>query len=200
MAFETEFIRLRILKLVKMSVEDKAELIIALRNYKCEKRKKRTDGIDFTVSDSLLEEKILLRSIEPQAKAGFVGVDDVKKMLKVIKSEDYDRGVLIGKRFTVAAVEEMVHYKIQHVSDEYMPPFKPDKLYLTINDCANNLCRAKCGAVPLKESNCQSKKDENPCRVKAISRNASFHFEKGWMSLLKDDLKQILLLNKALPA
>lgn len=183
-----------------MSVEDKAELIIAIRNYKCEKRKKRTDGMDFTVSDVASDEKILLRSIEPQSKAGFVGVDDVKKMLKVMKSEKCDRGVLIGKRFTVAAVEEMALDKIQQVSDEYMPPFKPEQLYITVNDCVKNLCRAKCGKVPLKESDCKSYTDENACRVRAISRNASFHFEKGWISLLKDDLKQLLLLNKAVPA
>ncbi len=179
-----------------MSVEDKAELIIAIRNYKCEKRKKRANGIDFTASDATSDEKILLRSIEPQAKAGFVGVDDVKKMWKVMKSEDYDRGVLISKRFTVAAVEEMAQDNIQQVSDEYMPPFKPEKLYLTINNYVKNLCKAKCGDVPLKESDCKSYTDENACRIRAISRNASFHFEKGWMNLLKDDLKQLLTLNK----
>jgi hypothetical protein len=179
-----------------MSVEDKAELIIAIRNYKCEKRKKRANGIDFTASDAASDERILLRSIEPQAKTGFVGVDDVKKMLKVMRSEDYDRGVLISKRFTVAAVEEMAQDNIQQVSDEYMPPFKPEKLYLTIDNYVKNLCKAKCGSVPAKESDCKSYTDENACRVRAISRNASFHFEKGWMNLLKDDLKQLLTLNK----
>lgn len=183
-----------------MSVEDKAELIIAIRNYKCEKRKKRANGIDFTVSDTASDERILLRSIEPQSKAGFVGVDDVKKMIKVMESEDYNRGVLIGKRFTVAAVEEMAQKNIQQVSDEYMPPFKPETLYLTVNNCVNNLCRAKCGKVPLKEADCKGYTQETPCRVKEISRNASFHFEKGWISLLKDDLKQLLLLNKAVLA
>ena len=183
--------------MIRMSIEDKAELIIVMRNYKCEKRKRRTDGVDFTVSDAESDEKILLRSIEPQAKAGFVGVDDVKKMLKVMKSEDCDRGVLIGKRFTTAAAEEMVQEKIQQVSDEYMPPFKPEKLYFTINDCVNSLCRAKCGDIPLKQSDCKAFMDGNSCRVRTISNNSSFHFEQGWMCLLKDDLKQLLSLQKA---
>jgi len=180
-----------------MSVEGKAELIIAIRNYKCEKREKRADGIDFKASDISSEEKILLRSIEPQGKTGFVGIDDVKKMLKVMKREDYHSGVLIGKRFTAAAVEEMAQENIQQVSDEYMPPLKPEKIYLTINDCVNNLCRAKCGEIPLKESDCKGHPlKEESCRVRAISDNALFHFEHGWASLMKNDLNQLLSLNR----
>jgi hypothetical protein len=180
-----------------MSIEDKAELIIAVRNYKCEKRKKWSDSIDFTVSDVESDEKILLRTIEPQSKAGFVGVDDVKKMLKAMKSEDCHRGVLIGKRFTTAAAEEMATEKIQQVSDEYMPPFNPEKLYLTINDRVNDLCRARCNDIPLKQSDCKAFTAGSSCRVRTVSNNALFHFERGWTCLLKDDLKQLLSLRKS---
>jgi hypothetical protein len=179
-----------------MSVEEKAELIIAIKNYKCEKRVKRVGGVDFKASDIASEEKILLRAIEPQGKTGFIGIDDVKKMLKVMKRGDYHSGVLIGKRFTDAAVQEMKQDNIQQVSDEYMPSFQPEKIYLTINDCVNNLCKAKCGIIPLKESDCKGHLKEEFCRVRSISDNAFFHFEHGWIDLMKDDLKQLLSLNK----
>ena len=180
-----------------MSVEDKAELIIAIRNYNCKKRVKRVDGVDFKASDIASEEKILLRSIEPHGKTGFIGIDDVKKMLKVMKHGDYHSGVLIGKRFTDAAVQEMLQDNIQQVSDEYMPSFQPEKIYLTINDCVNNLCKAKCGIIPLRESDCKVHHlKEESCRVRSISDNAFFHFEHGWSDLMKDDLKQLLSLNK----
>jgi hypothetical protein len=181
-----------------MSVEDKAELIIAVRNYKFKSRKKRIDGVDFTVSDTQSDEKVLLRSIEPQAKAGYVGLDDVKKMLEVMKSQDCDRGVIIGKRFTVAAAEQMALEKIQQVSDEYMPPIKPENLYFTVNDCVNSLCKAKCGRVPLKNSDCKAYLEAESCRVRSISVDALFHFERGWINLLKNDLKQLLSLYKSL--
>jgi hypothetical protein len=181
-----------------MSIENEAELLIAMRSYKCDKRKKRTDGFDFSASDSVSHEKILLRSIEPQAKAGFIGVDDVKKMLKEMKSKEFDRGVIIGKRFTAAATEEMATKKIQHVSSEYAPPFKPEDLYLTITTRTNDLCIVKCGNAPLKSSDCKTSTDGKPCRIREISEDASFHFNHGWLDLMKNDLKQLLALHRAI--
>jgi hypothetical protein len=135
--------------------------------------------------------------MDPQSKAGFVGVDDVKKMLKDMKSQNCDRGVFISKRFTAAAAEEMANGKIQQVSDGYMPPVKPENLYLAISDSVDNLCKAKCSLVPAKRSDCRSWAEGNTCRVREISNNAAFHFERGWISLLNDDLRQLLSLPKS---
>jgi hypothetical protein len=121
-------------------------------------------------------------------------------MVKVMKRKDCDRGVLIGKRFTDAATQEMNVNNIQQVSDEYMPPIKSENIILTINDCINNLCRTRCGAIPLKESDCKGRLKESLCRVRSISDDALFHYERGWMSLMKNDLRQLLLMNKTAKA
>lgn len=174
-----------------MSIEDRAELFMAVRNYKCEERKKWDEGIDFTALDSSSEEKILLRLIEPGARAGFVGIDAVKKMSEMMKRQDYDKGFLIGKRFTEAAEEEMTQQNIQRISEDYMPPMAPERLYLTINDHVCNLCKIKCGEVPQKETDCKGYSNSNSCAVRIISDNAAFHFERGWISLLEHDFKKI---------
>lgn len=184
--------------MARMSAEDKAGVIIALRNYKCERKKKRSDGVDFSVVDSASDEKILMRAMNPQTKAGFVSVDDVKRMLKDMKTQKCDRGVLISRRFTNAATEEMALGKIQQVSDEYMPPASLENIYGTLNDHVNSMCKAKCGAASEKKSDCQSLKDGSECRVRTISNNATFHFERGWTSLLNGDLRQLLSLPKNL--
>ena len=181
-----------------MSAEEKAGVIIALRNYKCERKKKRSDGVDFSVLDSASDEKILMRSLNLQTKAGFVSVDDVKRMLKDMKTQKCDRGVLISRRFTNAATEEMALGKIQQVSDEYMPPASLENIYGTLNEHVSSLCKTKCGAASSKQSDCQSWRDGSECRVKTISNNASFHFERGWTSLLNGDLRQLLSLPKNL--
>jgi len=180
-----------------MSIEDKAEFFMAVKNYKCENKEKWRDGTDFVTSDAVSDERVLLRLFVPQSRSGFVGTDDVKNMLKVMKRKDCDRGILIGKRFTDAATQEMNVYNIQQVSDEYMPPLKSESILLTINDAVDNLCRIKCGAVPLKESDCKKHLKESNCRIRSISDDALFHFEHGWINLLKNDLRQLLLLNKA---
>jgi hypothetical protein len=78
---------------------------------------------------------------------------------------------------------------IQRISEGHTPRFKPERLYLRINNYVNDLCKKKCGKIPQKESDCQS-----DCRIRIISDNASFHFEHGWIKLMKNDLKQLLAI------
>jgi len=176
---------------VKLSIEDKAELLMAVRNYKCEERKKWDDGIDFTALDSSSQERILLRLIEPGVKAGFVGIDAVKKMSEVMKRQDYDKGFLIGKRFTEAAEQEMTQQNIQRISEDYMPPVASDRLYLAINDHVCDLCKIRCGEVPKTETDCKAYSNIHSCAVRIISDNAAFHYERGWINLLEHDFKKI---------
>ena len=184
----------------EMSVEDKAEFLIAVRNYKCGKRKKWSTGVDFVASDLISNEKVLVRYIELKSKLRAVGSDEVTNMLKAMKNENCAGGILVGKRFTATATQEMNTNGIQQVSDEYMPPVKPESIILTINECAKNLCKTKCGAGSLKMDNCKIRLKGELCRVRSISDDALFHHDRGWMNLLNNDLRQLLLLNKAITA
>jgi len=119
---------------------------------------------DFTVFDAL-NKKVLMRCIEPDGNK-VVGIGEVKSMIELIKREDYNRGIMISNRFTAAALEGMATGNIQQVSDEYMPPFETEKLYLTIFNCISNQCKAKCGKMTLKELDCQEKQVKAPCKIK----------------------------------
>jgi len=182
-----------------MSEELKAELVIAVRGYECEKKKNWDEGIDFTASDAKPNEKILLRVItDPRSNSGVVGVDAVRKMVETIEREDYDSGVLVSERFSDAAKEEMMRRDIQIVSERITPRFKPEKLYIAIKERINDLCKIKCGRIPRKESDCKGKNPDShySCKVRLISDNALFHFERGWTDFLREDLKQLLTLQK----
>jgi hypothetical protein len=160
-----------------------------MRNFICEEREKWDQGMDITALDEESNEKVLLRIVESKSKSGFVGVDAVREMLEAMEREDYDKGVLLGKKFTVAAKRELMENDIQRISENYTPRFKPERLYLRINNYVNDLCKAKCGKIPKKESDCKG-----DCRIRIISDNASFHFEQGWIKLMKNDLKQLLAI------
>jgi len=172
-----------------MGIQDEVEIVMAVRNYSCEEREKWDEGIDITALDEASNEKILLRVVNSKSSSGVVGIDTVRKMWEVMEREDYDKGFLLGKRFTDAAKQEMVQKGIQRISERYMPTFNPERLFLRINHYVNKLCKTKCGKIPQKESDCQSN-----CRIRIISDNACFHFEHGWTSLMKNDLKQLLSL------
>jgi hypothetical protein len=175
-----------------MSIQDEAELVMALRDYSCKDKGEWDGGVDITALDAESKEKILLRVVTSKVKSGFIGLDAVRKMLGEMERGDYDKGFLIGKRFTTAAKEEMAQNNIQRISETYMLPFKPEKLYLRIGQYVNKLCKVKCGRIPEKESDCQGN-----CKIRIISDNASFHFENGWIRLMKNDLKQLLALQNS---
>src|SRR3990170_5361053 len=119
---------------MEMNVRDRAEFLFAIQNLKIGKKEKWADGTDFIASDVIADEKVLVRMVEPRGKSGFVGADDVKGMLKIMRSRDCERGIIVGKRFTEAAAEEMRLSNIQQVSDEYMPPVASENIVLTIDD------------------------------------------------------------------
>ena len=183
-----------------MSLELKAELVMVMRDYECEERKRWDEGIDFTALDAKSDDKILLRVItEAKTKSGVVGVDGVREICETMKREDYDKGVLFSKRFTESARKEMSQKSIQMVSEDYTPRFEPEKLYLKIQNYLDDLCKAKCGRVPKKESDCKGYSEGHySCKIRLISDNASFHFERGWTSFLKRDLMRLLAISNSL--
>lgn len=179
---------------------EKAEVISAVRDYETRRTRRKEKVVDFAVSPSESDEKILIRVItETESKSGYVGVDTVRKMNDILEKRDYDKGILVGKRFTEAAKREMESKNIETVSERIKPHFKLKRLYSAIDGCVRSLCRAKCGQVPRKESDCEGYVDGHyTCDVRLISDNASFHLEHGWIRFLERDLARLLAIEKAL--
>ncbi|MFA7398170.1 MAG: hypothetical protein WC046_06775 [Candidatus Bathyarchaeia archaeon] len=173
--------------------ENKLNLIMAVRGYKNPQREKKSFGLDVTATDSL-DRKVLLRIIDPLANE-YISIRDIKNLESTIEKEHFDSAILISKQFTDAALEEMNKQKIQYASDDYMPPFDIQDLYLAIVNSANNKCQKKCGKVLIEISNCGEKVGDL-CKVRAVAKSAKNHFEDGNIGLLKNDLKMVLSLNR----
>jgi len=176
----------------------KAKLISAMRDYKRKRTRSKERKVDFTVSPSEEDEKILIRAItEPKSKSGYIGVDTVREMTEFLEKKKYDKGILIGKKFTNAAKREMKNAEIEVVSEAISPNFKVKRLYSTIGNYVEKLCKAKCGKVPVKDSDCKGYIDGHyTCDVRLISDNADFHYEKGWVNFLERDLVKLLAIEK----
>jgi len=178
----------------------KAEVISAVRDYENRRTRRKGRMVDFTVSPSKSDDKILIRVItEAKSKSGYVSVDTVREMGDILKKRNYDKGILIGKRFTEAAKSEMKRENIEPVSEMSTSHFSLERLYLTIDSCVRNLCKAKCGHVPIKESDCEGYvAGHYSCDVRLVSDDASFHFEHGWTGFLERDLAKLLAIENAL--
>lgn len=179
---------------------EKAEVISAIRDYESIKTQRRERKIDYTVTPSESDDRVLIRVIiEPKSKSGYVSVDTVRNMSESLRRRKFDKGILIAKRFTEAAKREMGRNNIEAISERIMPYFKLETLYLTINSCVDGLCKTKCDRVPVKKSDCKGYVDGHySCDVRVISDNSSFHFERGWTEFLKRDLARLLTIKKAM--
>lgn len=173
--------------------ENKVNFIIAVRGYTNVKREKKPFGTDVSALDNL-NKKVLMRIVEPLTTE-YISKNDVKNMAEVIKRDNYDSAILISKQFTDNALEEMTKQKIQHVSEDYMPPFDIQALYSAIVDCANNQCQKKCGKVLTVIPEC-SEKAADFCKIKALAVTAKNHFEDRTVGLMKNDLKIALAINR----
>jgi hypothetical protein len=178
----------------------KAKLISAMRDYERKKTVKKERRIDFTVSPSEKDEKILIRVItEPESKSGYVSVNIVGEMIDYLEKNNYDKGILVGKKFTSAARREMKKADIEVVSEAISPSFKVDRLYSTIVDYVEKLCKIKCGKIPKKDSDCYGFVDGHySCNIRLTSDNADFHYEKTWINFLERDLVKLLAIEKEL--
>jgi hypothetical protein len=179
---------------------EKAEVISAVRSYENVRIRRNDSEVDFVVSPSKSDDKILIRVLtEPKSGSGYVGVDAVREMSEFLEKKNYDKGILIGNQFTEAAKSEMERKNIEAVSKNVKPHFKVERLYLAINTHIKNLCKMKCGHVPTKESECKGYVDgDYSCDIRLISDNASFHLKHGWTDFLKKDLARLLAVEKNL--
>jgi hypothetical protein len=177
---------------VEIEIQDEADLFLSMRNLRCKEREEMDHGMDITALDKDSKEKILLRIVESKSKSEFIGIDAVRKMLKAMELEDYDKGVIFGRKFTVAAKQQLMENNIQRISEGHMQNLEPEKLYLLVNTYVDDLCKTKCGKIPKKESDCKG-----DCKIRVISDDASFHFEQGWIRLMKNDLKQLLAIRNS---
>lgn len=173
--------------------ENKTNFIIAVRGYKSVKKQNNTHFTDITALDNS-SNKVLLRIIEPLTNE-YIDINDVKNMAEAIKRDNIDSAILISKRFTGNAIEEMIKQKIQHISEDYMPPFDIQELYLAIMDRANSQCQKKCGKALSVITECNEKAADF-CKTKALAVSAKRHFEEGTVGLMKNDLKIAFALTR----
>jgi hypothetical protein len=125
--------------------ENKTNFIMAIRGYKSVKRQKNANVTDVTALDNS-NNTVLLRIIEPLTNE-YICLNDVKNMAEAIKRDNYDSAILISKQFTDNALQEMSKQKNQYISDDYIPPFEIQELYLAI---------VNCGKQPMSEKVWQS--------------------------------------------
>jgi len=180
-------------EMIVESLVERAKFVFAVREYQIKRTAKKENIVDFSVSPAESDDRIFVRVItEPRTNLGRVKADTILEFSQILHEKHYDKGILIGKRFTQTAIKEINKKDIEIITEE-TPNFKPERLYSTIQDHINKLCKVKCGRIPRKESECKGYSDGGySCNVRLISDDAYFHFKHGWTSLLERDLAKLL--------
>lgn len=172
---------------------------MAIKDYESKGLKERNTGLDITALDDESNDKILLRIVtKPKLKSGWVGVDTVDQMVDTIEDKDYDKGILVSRRFTKAARRRLREEGIKIVSNKLKPYFELERLHSVAENLVNDLCKTKCGKIAQKESDCKGHSNGHySCKTRLISDNASFHFDRGWKNLLQKDVLRLLSIHRS---
>jgi hypothetical protein len=113
---------------------------------------------------------------------------------------EIDECLILGNRITSASRRMMrENDDLDYLTPNVNPHYKISELVYTIQNKTLNLCKQKCGKIPTKESDCTGHQDgEYECQIRRLSDDATFHAEMKWNSVLREDFKNLVQLQKEL--
>ncbi len=185
--------------MIEENIVNQAKLISVIRNYEKEKKVKKEKRVDYSVSSGD-NKKILIRAItETESNTGYIGIDKARKMIDFVKSKEYDKGIIIGNKFTTAAYKDLKDANIEIFSGLFSPKFPIEKLHSIIVKYVEKLCKEKCGKIPQRVSDCKGIiNNKYDCKIRLVSDNADFHMQKNWGQFLTRDLINLFKIEENL--
>ncbi|MBD3207782.1 hypothetical protein GF319_15740 [Candidatus Bathyarchaeota archaeon] len=146
------------------------------------------------------EKKVLRVMIDEDFDSNPIYVKDIDETLESLEEEDIDQFLLLGKRITSASRRMMKENDdIDYLTPKTSPHYRISQLVYAIQNKTLSLCKQKCGKVPREEGDCQGIEDGNyTCSVRRISDDSTFHAEMKWESVLHEDFKKLVELEKKL--
>ena len=105
-------------------LERKINLLCKFRNYVMKEQIQGEDSKDIVVVERGEKGKILIRIVyKTRLASGAVGVESIRKMGKKMPAEGYEKGILIGEKFSVSARKEAVSRGIEEIPISKIPAF-----------------------------------------------------------------------------
>jgi hypothetical protein len=180
-----------------------AELLLKYRGYDATSTDKREEMVDIVASESESDAGVLVRVVTgAESGTSVVGVAKARKMRDALQAEEVETGIIVSDRFTAAAKRVLNEHAIEFFTTQQpvITAIDADGLYVKINAVVKELCEATCGKYPTLAAECQgTSKGPNAflkysCRIRQLSDNADVHYEHRWFQMLRNDLRELLLM------
>jgi len=172
------------------------ELLTFLHGYEMKGFNDKIGYVDY-VADSGNRKKLLRVMFNPQSNESRAYAETMTKIAKHLEKEGYDEAIIMAEKFTHVAKKRLIKKNIQFISPDGAPRFSTSELLAAIQGKVNELCKAKCGKVPTRESDCKGHRDgKYTCKVRRISDDADFHAERRWLKLLMKDFLKLFELKR----
>lgn len=105
-------------------IPEKTAIIIKTRSYKVKQKRLSDKQVDVTVSDPRSKDKILIREItKSERESGTVGLKEIRKVEEILEQEDFEKAIVIGKKFSRTAKCEARTNNIEALSKKSIPNF-----------------------------------------------------------------------------
>ena len=105
-------------------LERKINLLCKFRDYVTKEEVEGENFRDIIIVKRGEKGKVLIRVVyKTRLASGAVGVESLRKMEKAITSQGYEKGILIGKKFSVSARREARTKGIEAIPESKIPAF-----------------------------------------------------------------------------
>lgn len=173
------------------------ELLKFLHGYEIYIVNEKMGCIDYVDDGGDHGKKLLRVMFDPQSNESRAVAETITKTVEHLEREGYEEAVVLAEDFTKVAKTRLRRNHIRFISPDAGQRFSISELLAAIQGKVNELCKAKCGKVPTRESDCKGHRDgKYTCPVRRISDDADFHAERRWLKLLMKDFLKLFELRR----
>ena len=173
------------------------ELLKALHGYDMKGINNKIGCIDYVADSEAHRKKILKVMFDPQSKESKAIAETMTRTVEHLEGSDYEEVVVLAEEFTNVAKKRLIKKNIQFISPDGAPRFSISELLATIQKQVHELCKARCGKVPMSESDCKGHRDgKYTCLVRRMSDDSDFHAERRWLKMLMNDFSKLVMLRR----
>jgi hypothetical protein len=132
---------------------EKAELLMEIEGYEQESIKKNENTIDIKASKPDSDRTVLMHIVTSDN----IGVNQARETIQMLEEEEVDKLIVFANKFTKKGKEKLNEENIGFFSEEIsvLSAIPLRKLYPTVVDYVNQLCKLKCGLIPKSASDCK---------------------------------------------
>ena len=172
------------------------ELMKTIHGYKDPEYNDEVGSLDFMTEEED-QTKLMRALVDENGRSGTGYMNTVSTTIEEVQDSEIDEVLIIADHFTASAKKLIKkNDNVDYLSSKFIRKHHLSDIVYAIQQKTKQLCKQKCGSVPISEEDCKGVTEEGyVCPVRKISDNADFHAQMEWKEILLEDFNKLLELD-----